>query len=109
MEPLVESRAGLKLQLQRIVDALRQALGEAGSGPELLAAATTRIRTLPDAEPDQLEAAQTAMRTAKAAALADLGRLAREYNTVGRIIERWRLVSLRRSLMRTIPAATFAV
>jgi len=79
MEPLVESRAGRKLQLQRIVDALRQALGEAGSGPELLAAATTRIRTLPDAEPDQLEAAQTAMRTAKAAALADLGRLARDH------------------------------
>ena len=79
MEPLVESRAGRKLQLQRIVGALRQALGESGSGPELLAAATTRIRTLPDAEPDQLEAAQTAMRTAKAAALADLGRLARDH------------------------------
>jgi len=79
MESLVESRAGRKLQLQRIVGALRQALGEAGSGPELLAAATTRIRTLPDAEPDQLEAAQTAMRTAKAAALADLGRLARDH------------------------------
>jgi hypothetical protein len=79
MEPLVESRAGRKLQLQRIVDALRQALGEAGSGPELLAAATTRIRTLPDAEPDQLEAAQAAMRTAKAAALADLGRLAHDH------------------------------
>jgi len=79
MESLVESRAGRKLQLQRIVGALRQALGESGSGPELLAAATTRIRTLPDAEPDQLEAAQTAMRTAKAAALADLGRLARDH------------------------------
>jgi len=78
-ESLVESRAGRKLQLQRIVGALRQALGESGSGPELLAAATTRIRTLPDAEPDQLEAAQTAMRTAKAAALADLGRLARDH------------------------------
>ncbi len=79
LESLVESKAGRKLQLQRIVDALRQALGEPGSGPELLAAATNRIHALPDAEPDQLEAAKTAMRTARAAALADLGRLAHEH------------------------------
>ena len=78
-ESLIESRTGRKLQLQRIVDALRQTLAEPGSGPERLAAATSRIGSLPDAEPDQLEAAKAAMRTARAAALADLARLAHDH------------------------------
>ena len=58
---------------------MRQTLAEPGSGPELLAAATSRIGALPDAEPDQLEAAKAAMRTARAAALADLARLAHDH------------------------------
>ncbi len=78
-ESLVESRAGRKLQLRRIVEALRQTLAEPGSGLERLAAATSRIGSLPDAEPDQLEAAKAAMRTTRAAALADLARLAHDH------------------------------
>ena len=79
MGPLVESRAGRKLQLRRIVDALRQTLAETRSGLDLLAAATNRIGALPDAEPDQLEAAKAAMQTTRAAALADLARLAHDH------------------------------
>lgn len=78
MEPLVEERTGRKLQLQRLVGVLRQTLADQGAGPELLTTATRRIAALPDAEPDQLEAAKAAMRTAKAAALADLARLAHD-------------------------------
>ena len=78
-ESLIESRAGRTLQLRRIVDALRQTLDERGSGTELLAAATNRIGALPDAEPDQLDAAKAAMRMARAAALADLARLAHDH------------------------------
>jgi hypothetical protein len=77
-ESEVEARAGRQLQLRRIVDALRQSLAEPGSGAALLAAATNRIRSLPDAEPDQLDAAMAAMRRARSAALADLGRLAHD-------------------------------
>jgi hypothetical protein len=79
MEPLVESRAGRQLQLRRIVEALRQTLTAPGSGPELLAAATNRIGSLPDAEPDQLEAAKAAMRSTRAVALAELTRLAHDH------------------------------
>jgi len=80
-ESLVEHRAGQKLQLRRIVDALQQALAGAGSSVELLAAATGRIDALPDAEPDQLQAAQVAMRNLKTAARADLARLAQQHAT----------------------------
>ena len=79
MEQSIESRAGRKLQIRRIVDALRQTLAEPGSGPELLAAAANRIGALPDAEPEQLETAKAAMRTARTAALADLARLAHDH------------------------------
>ena len=78
MGPSVESRAGRQLQLRRIVEALRQTLAEPGAGAELLPAATSRIGSLPDAEPDQLEAAKAAMRMTRAAALADLARLAHD-------------------------------
>jgi hypothetical protein len=79
--PRVESRAGQKLQLRRIVDALRQTLAESHSGPELLAVATNRIGALPDAEPDQLDAAKAAMRITRTAALADVARLAHDQAT----------------------------
>jgi hypothetical protein len=78
-QSLIESRAGRTLQLRRIVDALRQTLAAPGSGPELLAAATNGIGSLPAAEPDQLEAAKAAMRSTRAAALADLARLAHDH------------------------------
>jgi len=93
LESLVESKAGRQLQLRRIVEALRQALGERGSGVELLDAATGRIGSLPDAEPDQLEGAKVAMRTAKAAALADLARLSHDHAPpadAGAVVERVR-------------------
>jgi hypothetical protein len=79
--PRVELNAGRKVQLRRVVEALRQTLAEPGSGPELLAAATSRIDALPDAEPDQLDAARKGMRITKAAARADLARLASEQAT----------------------------
>ena len=37
------------------------------------------LASLPDAEPDQLDVAKAAMRTARTAALADLARLAHEH------------------------------
>ena len=43
-----------------------------------MTAATSRIGALPGAEPDQLDAAKAAMRSTRSAALADLGRLARD-------------------------------
>ena len=97
-ESLIESRTGRKLQLRRIVDALRQTLAEPGSGPERLAAATSRIGSLPDAEPDQLEAAKAAMRTTRAAALADLARLAHDHAPpadAGAVVDRLRAMLAR--------------
>ena len=81
IERKVESDSGERLQLRRIVDALRQTLDERGSGSELLASAAARIDRLADAEADQLEAAQQAMRGTKAAARADIARFARDQRT----------------------------
>ena len=81
IERKVESDSGERLQLRRIVEALRQTLEEHGSGPELLASAAARIDHLADAEADQLEAAQLAMRGTKAAARADIARFARDQRT----------------------------
>jgi hypothetical protein len=81
IERKVESDSGERLQLRRIVEALRQTLEEHGSGSELLASAAARIEHLADAEADQLEAAQLAMRGTKAAARADIARFARDQRT----------------------------
>jgi hypothetical protein len=81
IERKVESDSGLRLQLRRIVDALRQTLAEHGSGSDLLASAAAHIDGLADAEADQLEAAQLAMRGTKAAARADIARFARDQRT----------------------------
>jgi hypothetical protein len=81
MEPAIESRAGRKLQLRRIIDVLRQTLAERNAGPELLAAAANRLGALPDAEPDQLEAAKAAMRATKAAVVLDVERFAADHAT----------------------------
>jgi hypothetical protein len=81
IERVVESDSGQRLQLRRIVDALRQTLAEHGSGADLLASAAARIDGLADAEADQLEAAQLAMRGTKAAARADIARFARDQRT----------------------------
>jgi hypothetical protein len=93
IESLIENKAGRRLQLQRIVGVLRQTLDGQGAGSALLTTATSRISALPDAEPDQLEAAKAAMRTAKAAALADLARLAPGHAPpadAGAVVERLR-------------------
>jgi hypothetical protein len=81
IERVVESDSGQRLQLRRIVDALRQTLAEHGSGSDLLASAAAHIDGLADAEADQLEAAQLAMRGTKAAARADIARFARDQRT----------------------------
>ena len=74
VDPVIEADSGRRVQLQRIVDALRQTLNAPGSGQELLAALRSRILALPAAEPDQLAGAQYAMRDTRAAALADIRR-----------------------------------
>ena len=74
VDRLIESDAGRHVQLERIVDALRQTLNAPGSGDDRIAALRSRIDALPAAEPDQLAGAQRAMRATKAAVLADIGR-----------------------------------
>ena len=81
IERKVESDSGERLQLRRIVEALRHTLEEHSAGSELLASAAARIDQLADAEADQLEAAQLAMRGTKAAARADIARFARDQRT----------------------------
>jgi TonB dependent receptor len=80
---VIEADSGRRVQLQRIVDALRQTLNTPASGHELLAALRSRIDALPAAEPDQLAAAQHAMRVTKAAALADI----RRFEDVGSAVD----------------------
>jgi hypothetical protein len=75
IESLVERDSGRRLQLRRIVDALRAVLADSSAGGDLLGSAQASIDRLPDAEPDQLEAAKLAMRTTKAAVRDDLLRL----------------------------------
>jgi hypothetical protein len=72
IDPIIEGDAGRRVQLRRIIDALRQTLNSPGSENELLAAVRSRIEMLPPAEPDQLAGAQQAMRATKAVALADI-------------------------------------
>ena len=81
VDPIIEGESGQRLQLRRIIDALRGTLAERASGAGLLAAAQASIHALPDAEPDQLENAQRAMRATKASALADLARFAQDAAT----------------------------
>jgi hypothetical protein len=66
VEALIERDSGRRLQLRRIVDALRAVLAEPSAGADLLAATKARIARLPDADPDQLLAAKPAMRSTKA-------------------------------------------
>jgi hypothetical protein len=54
---VVESDAGRRLQLRRIVDALRTTLAEPRAEYELLATVKRRLDALPDAEVDQLQGA----------------------------------------------------
>jgi hypothetical protein len=77
-DPAIESESGQRLQLRRIIDAIRRTLAGPASGPELLAAAQQSIDALIDAEPDQLTSAKLAMQGTKAAAIGDIERFARD-------------------------------
>ena len=81
VDAVVESESGQRLQLRRIVEALKRTLAEPGSGPDLLASARTGIEGLADAEPDQLDAAKLAMRQIKAVVKADIARFERDQST----------------------------
>ena len=78
VDAVIERDSGLRVQLRRIMDALRGALAEPTSGRELFLSARSRIDALPEAEPDQLEAAKMAMRSTKAVARADIARFERD-------------------------------
>ena len=89
IEPIVESDAGRRLQLRRIVDALRATIAEQDPGVDLLAAAKLRIESLADAEPDQLQLAKSAMRSTKAIVSADIVRFERQRTTPGPDVRQW--------------------
>ena len=77
VDAVVERDSGQRLQLRRIVEALRRTLAEPGDGTELLASARARVDALVDAEPDQLDAAKVAMLSTKNIVRADIQRFAR--------------------------------
>ena len=89
VDAAIEADSGRRLQLRRVLEQFQLA-----TAPDLLRA---RIESLPDAEPDQLPAAQRAMRDIKAAVLNDLMRFrerspqdTREWlNTIRRRYEAW--------------------
>jgi len=89
IEPIVESDAGRRLQLRRIVDALRATLAEQDPGVDLLAAAKLRLESLADAEPDQLQLAKSAMRSTKAIVSADIVRFERQRTTPRPDVRQW--------------------
>jgi hypothetical protein len=98
VEQVVEGNAGRRVQLQRIVDALRQTLNTPGSGDDRLAALRSRIEALPAAEPDRLAGAQHAMRATKAAVLADIRRFEIDRSALGgsSAVTEWLAYTLRR-------------
>jgi hypothetical protein len=81
VDAIIERDSGQRLQLRRIIDALRQTLAEPNTGRALLASARARIDALADAEADQLEAAQLAMRSTKTVVRADIDRFERNRST----------------------------
>jgi hypothetical protein len=97
-DPAIESESGQRLQLRRIIDAIRTTLAGPASGPELLAAAQQGIDALIDAEPDQLTSAKLAMQGTKAAAIADIERFARDPATANdtTTVVKWLTAMLKR-------------
>lgn len=89
IEPMIESDAGRRLQLRRIVDALRASIAARGADVDLLAAAKLRIDSLADAEPDQLPLARSAMRNTKAIVTADIARFERQRATSSLNVRQW--------------------
>jgi hypothetical protein len=78
VDAAIESDSGRRLQLRRIVDALRETLVGPATGVDLLASARRRTDALKDAETDQLQAAKLAMRGTKAVVRADIARFERD-------------------------------
>jgi len=72
IEAAVEADSGKRLQLFRVIDALNRVLRE--SSLYLFVTARQRIEHLPDAEPDQVDAAQLGMLAVKTTVRGDLAR-----------------------------------
>jgi hypothetical protein len=70
----VEALSGRRLQLQRIVAALRRVRDRSGTAPDLLAALAAAISSLPQSEPEQLPAARAAMEETRRVLLSDVAR-----------------------------------
>jgi hypothetical protein len=77
LDARVEAQSGQRLQLRRIVDALRAAVAERSAGAELLAALERRVDALADGDEDQLRGAKEAMRETKAVLVSDIARFRR--------------------------------
>jgi hypothetical protein len=93
----IESDSGRRLQLRRIVDALHAVLAEQTAGADLLASAKSRISSLHDAEPDQLDAAKLAMRSTKATVTEDIARFERDNAMVSdAVVRKWMATLLNR-------------
>lgn len=75
IELTADSENGRRAQLRRVIEALHAAIAESRSSSDVVSRATARIARLPDAEPDQLVAAQEAMRAVKRTVVRDLDRL----------------------------------
>ncbi|PYR21200.1 MAG: hypothetical protein DMF94_08900 [Acidobacteria bacterium] len=96
-DALIESDSGRRLQLRRIVDALRAAFAEPSSGFGVLASAKNRIDVLTDAEPDQVDAAKLAMQSTKASVRADIARFERDHSmSSDGVVRDWLTSLLRR-------------
>jgi hypothetical protein len=89
VDAVIEGESGQRLQLRRVIEALRRTLAEPGSGRELLASASRGIEALADAEPDQLDAAKQAMRGIKSVVSADIARFERDQSTRSTSARRW--------------------
>jgi hypothetical protein len=89
IEPIVESDAGRRVQLKRIVDALRATIAEQDPDVDVLAAAKLRLESLADAEPDQVPLAQSAMRSTKDIVISDIARFDRQRTTSGLDVRQW--------------------
>jgi len=89
--------SGRRHQLRRIVDAVRAVLAEQTAGAGLLASAKSRISSLHDAEPDQLDAAKLAMRSTKATVTEDIARFERDNAMVSdAVVRKWMATLLNR-------------
>jgi hypothetical protein len=87
----IPSESGQRLQLTRVTEILRHAIKEVDADTGLLARIRMEIQALSDREEGQLPDAQTGMRLAKTAALADVARFERDRSTAddSAAVRRW--------------------